>query len=215
MTSYYNYAKRRPAASARNAFRLPLPRAPCCRVPRSPCLRCAARGPGVHGASEASGDRRMTADTNNPARHFGREVRRARLAAKMTLAGFGQALGYDPGQISRVERDIPGRARRTPAHREVRPAVRQGLSRARRLVRALLPGEPAVGRHPAMVPELDRGARTACGQPADMAAVITVRATANRGLRVRAAANVPRRDGHADRRASGRSDGPAGDPHPR
>jgi transcriptional regulator with XRE-family HTH domain len=48
----------------------------------------------------------MTADTNNPARHFGREVRRARLAAKMTLAGFGQALGYDPGQISRVERGV-------------------------------------------------------------------------------------------------------------
>jgi transcriptional regulator with XRE-family HTH domain len=48
----------------------------------------------------------MNADTSNPARHFGREVRRARLAAKMTLAGFGQALGYDPGQISRVERGV-------------------------------------------------------------------------------------------------------------
>jgi transcriptional regulator with XRE-family HTH domain len=48
----------------------------------------------------------MTADTSNPARHFGREVRRARLAAKMTLADFGQALGYDPGQISRVERGV-------------------------------------------------------------------------------------------------------------
>ena len=48
----------------------------------------------------------MNADTSNPARHFGREMRRARLAAKMTLAGFGQALGYDPGQISRVERGV-------------------------------------------------------------------------------------------------------------
>ncbi|MGH3187229.1 MAG: helix-turn-helix domain-containing protein [Streptosporangiaceae bacterium] len=48
----------------------------------------------------------MTDGTSNPARHFGREVRRARLAAKMTLAEFGRAIGYDPGQISRVERGV-------------------------------------------------------------------------------------------------------------
>jgi transcriptional regulator with XRE-family HTH domain len=49
---------------------------------------------------------RMADGTSNPARHFGREVRRARLAAKMTLAEFGRAIGYDPGQISRVERGV-------------------------------------------------------------------------------------------------------------
>ena len=48
----------------------------------------------------------MTDDTTNPARHFGREVRRARLAAKMTLAEFGRAAGYHPGQISRIERGV-------------------------------------------------------------------------------------------------------------
>ena len=48
----------------------------------------------------------MTDDTSNPARHFGREVRRARLAAKMTLAEFGRAAGYHPGQISRIERGV-------------------------------------------------------------------------------------------------------------
>jgi transcriptional regulator with XRE-family HTH domain len=48
----------------------------------------------------------MTDGTSNPARHFGREVRRARVAAEMTLADFGRAIGYDPGQISRVERGV-------------------------------------------------------------------------------------------------------------
>ena len=48
----------------------------------------------------------MTADTSNPARYFGREVRRARLAANMTLAEFGQAAGYHTGQISRIERGV-------------------------------------------------------------------------------------------------------------
>jgi transcriptional regulator with XRE-family HTH domain len=48
----------------------------------------------------------MTADTSNPVRYFGREVRRARLAAKMTLAEFGHAVGCDPGQVSRMERGV-------------------------------------------------------------------------------------------------------------
>lgn len=46
----------------------------------------------------------MTDDKSDPTRYFGREVRRARSAAKMNLVEFGQAIGYDPGQISRVER---------------------------------------------------------------------------------------------------------------
>ena len=40
---------------------------------------------------------------SNPARYFGRQVRRARRAAGWTLAEFGQRIGYDPGQISRIE----------------------------------------------------------------------------------------------------------------
>jgi transcriptional regulator with XRE-family HTH domain len=48
----------------------------------------------------------MTADTSDPARYFGQEVRRARLAAKMTLAEFGKLVGYHPGQISRMERGV-------------------------------------------------------------------------------------------------------------
>jgi transcriptional regulator with XRE-family HTH domain len=48
----------------------------------------------------------MTADKSDPARYFGQEVRRARLAAEMTLAGFGRAAGYNHGQVSRIERGV-------------------------------------------------------------------------------------------------------------
>jgi transcriptional regulator with XRE-family HTH domain len=46
----------------------------------------------------------MTADTSDPARYFGREVRRARLAARMSLAELGLVIGYHASQVSRVER---------------------------------------------------------------------------------------------------------------
>ena len=45
----------------------------------------------------------MSAGTSNPARYFGRQVRRARRAAGWTLTEFGQRIAYDPGQISRIE----------------------------------------------------------------------------------------------------------------
>jgi len=45
----------------------------------------------------------MSDGTSNPARYFGRQVRGARRAAGWTLAEFGQRIGYDPGQISRIE----------------------------------------------------------------------------------------------------------------
>jgi DNA-binding XRE family transcriptional regulator len=45
----------------------------------------------------------MSAGTSDPLRYFGRQVRRARRAAGWTLAEFGQRIGYDPGQISRIE----------------------------------------------------------------------------------------------------------------
>jgi transcriptional regulator with XRE-family HTH domain len=45
----------------------------------------------------------MSDGTSNPARYFGRQVRRARRAAGWTLTEFGQRIGYDPGQISRIE----------------------------------------------------------------------------------------------------------------
>lgn len=45
----------------------------------------------------------MSDGTSNPARYFGRQVRGARRAAGWTLAEFGQRIGYDSGQISRVE----------------------------------------------------------------------------------------------------------------
>lgn len=48
----------------------------------------------------------MSADTSNPVLHFGREVKSARLTAGMTLAEFGRAIGYDKGQVSRVERGV-------------------------------------------------------------------------------------------------------------
>jgi transcriptional regulator with XRE-family HTH domain len=46
----------------------------------------------------------MTDDgASNPVRYFGRQVRRARITAGWTLAEFGQRIGYDKGQISRIE----------------------------------------------------------------------------------------------------------------
>jgi len=45
----------------------------------------------------------MSDGASNPARYFGQQVRRARRAAGWTLAEFGQRIGYDPGQISRIE----------------------------------------------------------------------------------------------------------------
>jgi transcriptional regulator with XRE-family HTH domain len=42
----------------------------------------------------------MIEGESDPARYFGRQVRKARLAAGLTLAEFGQRVGYDPGQIS-------------------------------------------------------------------------------------------------------------------
>jgi hypothetical protein len=48
----------------------------------------------------------MTADASNPALHFGRELQRARLSAKLTLADLGRILGYDKSQVSRVERGV-------------------------------------------------------------------------------------------------------------
>jgi DNA-binding XRE family transcriptional regulator len=48
----------------------------------------------------------MNADASNPALHFGSEVKRARVAAGMTLAELGRVVGYHKSQVSRVERGV-------------------------------------------------------------------------------------------------------------
>ena len=62
----------------------------------------------------------MNDGTSNPARYFGRQVRRARRAAGWTLTEFGQRIGYDPGQISRIENgsalEFAERIRRIPVY---------------------------------------------------------------------------------------------------
>jgi len=45
----------------------------------------------------------MNDGTSNPVLYFGQQVRRARLAAGWTLKDLGQRIGYDAGQISRIE----------------------------------------------------------------------------------------------------------------
>ncbi|MDQ2814750.1 MAG: helix-turn-helix transcriptional regulator [Actinomycetota bacterium] len=45
----------------------------------------------------------MSDGSSNPIRYFGQQVRRARRTAGWTLTEFGQRIGYDPGQISRIE----------------------------------------------------------------------------------------------------------------
>src|SRR6201985_3185813 len=64
-----------------------------------PVAHCAP----VPAALPAPGSPPMSYGTSNPVRYFGRQVRRARRAAGWTLAEFGQRIGYDPGQISRIE----------------------------------------------------------------------------------------------------------------
>jgi transcriptional regulator with XRE-family HTH domain len=46
----------------------------------------------------------MSEVASDPARYFGREVRRTRLAARMSLADLGRVIGYHASQVSRVER---------------------------------------------------------------------------------------------------------------
>ena len=71
------------------------------RFPRScRALTRVRAGPPPSGARGSP----MSADTSDPARYFGREVRRARLAAKMSLAELGGLVGYHASQVSRVER---------------------------------------------------------------------------------------------------------------
>jgi Domain of unknown function (DUF5753)/Helix-turn-helix domain len=50
----------------------------------------------------------MSTDPSDPARYFGREVRRARLAARMSLADLGRIVGYHASQVSRVETGTRG-----------------------------------------------------------------------------------------------------------
>src|ERR1700749_417915 len=45
-------------------------------------------------------------DTNDPVHYFGREVRRERMAAPMSLAELGGIVGYSASQVSRVERGL-------------------------------------------------------------------------------------------------------------
>src|SRR3984893_8602468 len=72
-----------------------------------PCRATLTEVPGqrtVHLVSGHSrGSQPMSDGTSNPARYFGQQVRRARRAAGWTLTEFGQRIGYDPGQISRIE----------------------------------------------------------------------------------------------------------------
>jgi transcriptional regulator with XRE-family HTH domain len=45
----------------------------------------------------------MSSGTSDPVRYFGRQVRKARLAKRWTIAEFGQRIGYSSGAISRIE----------------------------------------------------------------------------------------------------------------
>ena len=129
----------------------------------------------------------MSAGTSNPARYFGQEVRRARQAANMTLAQFGRAIGYHPGQISRIERGV-----RPPTEAFAKMCDKVFPERDGWFER-FYQEKPAMGRDPAVVPELDR-TRAARIDLASMAAVVTVGTAANRAVRACPAQDVPRRD---------------------
>lgn len=61
---------------------------------------------GPRAQRNASGDVPMSDDTSNPVLHFGSELKRARLAAGLTLAQLGRITGYHKSQVSRVERGL-------------------------------------------------------------------------------------------------------------
>ena len=89
----------------------------------------------------------MSDGTNDPVRYFGRQVRKARLAAGWTLAEFGQRTGYDPAQMCRIENG------KRPATEAARPDVRPGIPRTQRLVQRVLRRVPHLDRDPALVPQ--------------------------------------------------------------
>ena len=121
----------------------------------------------------------MSDDASDPARYFGREVRRARLAAGMTLADFGRVVGYHASQVSRVERGV-----RAPTEKFAQRCDRAFPGRG-----GWFHGFYQESRQWSATPPWFRNwieTRAARGQPADLAAVVAVRAAANRGVRARA-----------------------------
>ena len=107
---------------------------------------------------------------------------------------------------------LPHRERQAPGHGDVRPDVRPGVSRARRLVPRLLRQSPQWLGDPALVPQLDR-TRAARRQPAELAAgcpgCCKPRTTPSRSCAV----NPGRPTSRSPRGC--RADGPPGDPYPR
>jgi transcriptional regulator with XRE-family HTH domain len=57
-------------------------------------------------ANAPSGDEPVSGDASNPVLHFGSELKRARIAAGLTLAQLGRIVGYNKSQVSRVERGL-------------------------------------------------------------------------------------------------------------
>jgi transcriptional regulator with XRE-family HTH domain len=54
-------------------------------------------------SNKAAGNRAVGSGAADPVRHFGRQVKKARLARGWTLREAGRQLGYDDAQVSRVE----------------------------------------------------------------------------------------------------------------
>ena len=105
----------------------------------------------------------------------------------MTLAQFGQAIGYHSGQISRIERGV-----RPPTEAFAKMCDKVFPERDGWFERFYQESR-AMGRDPAVVPELDR-TRAARIDPAGMAAVLAVRTPANRAVRACPAQAVSRRE---------------------
>lgn len=133
----------------------------------------------------------MSADASNPVLHFGQELKRARIAAGLTLAELGRIIGYHKSQVSRVER-----GHRAPTEKFAQMCDRAFPERGL-VLQVLLRQSPVVG-NAAMVPQLDR-ARAAFGQPPDLATLLAVRVAADQGVRAGATADVPRRHVRPDR----------------
>ena len=150
----------------------------------------------------------MSGDASDPARYFGREVRRARLAARMSLADLGRVVGYHASQVSRVERGV-----RTPTEK-----FAQGCDRAfpgRGGWFSASTGKAGGGPRPrhgsATGSRSTSGARSACGSGSRRRCPGCCKP---RRSRSRCCGRSPARH-RADRRATVRADGPPGDSHPR
>ena len=149
----------------------------------------------------------MSYGTSNPVRYFGQQVRRARRAAGWTLTEFGQRIGYDPGQISRIEN-----GKRPPTELFAQMCDRAFPGRDGWFGEFYAESRTWIATPPWFRNWVEHEQQAAT--PAHLAARRPLGAAADRAVRPRDPRREPGRDRGPGERAPGRAAGPPGDPDP-